>query len=255
MNPSEQEKQSDLFIVLGGASPQRYEVVFQMVAYLLFNGETVDLWHHKDEPPPESPSLTPLLTKGLTLHPWSLEQDSCAFAQPPTARPGVTTLFLAHGSLHLVDTLETLAYWLPNSGFSLQRITTWVDCLKVSQSTRARKWYECCFHFSDLVILDEFKTLPVSWLKEYKDFFKRECYPCIIDNTRKGRLHDFPLIMDNQVRRIAQLFESPEAAMLRMDEDEDDEEEDSIDLTLPENEPYFERLIDGRRSKLVPEPD
>ena len=257
MNPSEPELTSDLFVVLGVANDQRFEIVFQMASYLIFHGESVELWHHESEALPDCPALAQLLNKGMQTSTWSLETESCAFAKAPIARPGVTALFLAHGTLHLVDTLETLAYWVPCSGFALQRITTWVDCYKVSQCSRTRKWYECCFHFSDLVILDEFKSLPVSWLKEYKAFFKRESYPCIIENTRKGRLHDMLLVMDNQVRRIAQVFEKPDELVFALnDEEEDDDEEDELpDLSQPQNEPYFERLIDGRRSKLVPDPE
>ena len=249
---------SDLFIILGTANPQRFEVVWQMVDYLIFHGEKVEVCHHLDETPPESPALNRLTSKGdsFKLTNWHLKEDSCDFAQPPVPKDNVTTLFIGHGRDFLVDTIETLTYWLPRSGFNLQRITTWVDCQQVSATLNAKKWYECCFHFSDLVILDEFKELPLSWLKEFKEFFKKECYPCIIENTRKGRLHDMFLVMDNQIRRIAQVFEKPDDLYddFGDDEDEEDEEESAVDLSSPENEPYFERLNDGRRSKLVPDP-
>jgi hypothetical protein len=260
MTEHAQENGSDLFVVLGSASPQRFEVLWQMADYLLFHGESVEVWHHEEEIPPESPALSRLLEKELKLRTWSLREDACRFDQAPQPTPGVTAIFLSHGVRFLVDTLETLALWMPDSGFQLQRITTWVDCKRVNDSSTARKWYECCFHFSDLVILDEFKDLPVSWLKEYKDFFKKECYPCIIDNTRKGRLHDLFMIMDNPVMRIAQVFEKPDDlpfVEIEMSSEEDDDEEeasDGIDATDPAREPYFERMIDGKRSKVVPDP-
>lgn len=258
MNTNDSSVTSDLFIVLGTANPQRFEVVWQMVDYLLFNGEKVEVCHHQDEEIPESPALSRLRSKDeFSLAQWSLREDSCDFAAAPFPKEDVTTILVGHGKDHLVDTLETLVYWLPNSNFNLQRITTWVDCQLIENSLNAKKWYECCFHFSDLVILDEFKALPLSWLKEFKEYFKKECYPCIIENTRKGRLRDMFLIMDNQIRRIAQVFEKPDDLYQNFADDDDEEEmedEASVDSASPENEPYFERLIDGRRSKLVPDP-
>ena len=196
MNESDSGEKSDLFIILGSAHEQRFETVWQMAEYLIYHGETVEVCHHEDEALPESPALTRLMAKALSLSQWSLKEESCNFKHAPIAKPGVTTLFVGHGVHYLVDTIETLTQWLPQSPFDLQRITTWVDCQRVSESMTARKWYECCFHFSDLVILDEFKNLPLSWLHEYKEFFKKECYPCIIENTKKGRLHDMFLVMD-----------------------------------------------------------
>jgi len=257
MNESDSVETSDLFIILGSANPQRFEIVWQMAEYLIYHGETVEVCHHADDTPPESPALQRLLAKSFTLSQWSLKEATCNFHQAPLPKPGVTTLFVGHGSRQLVDTIETISFWLPDSGFNLQRVSTWVDCTRVAESPAAKKWYECCFHFTDLVILDEFKNLPLSWLQEYKDFFKKECFPCILENTKKGRLHDMFLVMDNQIRRIAQVFEKPDDQyeVFPDDDDEDDMEDDEdVENTSPENEPYFERLVDGRRSKLVPDP-
>lgn len=257
MNESDPVEQSELYIILGTAHDQRFEAVWQMAEYLTFNGDTVEVCLHADERPPESPTLLRLQGKAFSLSQWSLNADSCDFKEAPIAKTGVITLFVGHGQSYLVDTIETLTYWLPHSNFALQRVTTWVDCKRASESMITKKWYECCFHFSDLVILDEFKTLPVSWLKEYKEFFRKECLPCIVENTRKGRLHDMLVIMDNQTLRIAQVFENPDEYPIDLleDEEEEDDDEGLNHRPSPENESYFERLIDGKRSKLVPDPD
>ncbi len=256
MNSSNSGEKSDIFLIFGSASPQRFEILWQMAEYLIFGGESVEVCLHSEESPPESAALERLQDKaGFSMSQWNLEADSCDFDSAPIQKPNVTTLFLSHGTHYLVDTFETLSHWLPDSGFELQRVTTWVDCKQVHTDANAKKWYECCFHFSDLVILDEFKTLPDSWFKEYKDFFKKECYPCIVENTRKGRLHNMFVLMDNQLRRIAQVFEKTVDFYAILDEDEEEmEENEPTTTTSPKYEPYFERLVDGRRSKVVPEP-
>lgn len=257
MSAKSTSNDTDLFVVLGASHPQRIEVVFQMIEYLQFNGEQVTLCLHEEEKDlPDSPTKTRLIQKGLHITQWQIDPQSATFTTTPATEDGNTVIMLGHGSRYLVDTLEALMFWLPNSGFSLQRITTWVDCQRYADSADTKHWYECCFHFSDLIILDEFKDLPLSWLKEFRDEFKTKCYPCIIENTKKGRLHDLYLVMDNQVRRISQVFENTDD--LYFDEEDEIEDdavlEDEEILNSSATDPFFERSIDGRRSKPVPEP-
>ena len=248
---------TDLFVVLGSAHPQRLEILWQMVEYLQFHGETVTLCvHEKEKDLPDSPAKTRLLQKGLEITHWQIDPENAQFTTPPSvAREQDTLILLGHGTRYLADTLETLSAWLPGSGYALQRIMTWVDGQRYADSADAKRWYECCFHFSDLVIVDEFKNLPLSWLKEFRNEFSTKCYPCIIENTKKGRLHDLYLVMDNQVRRISQVFE--ESDDLYFDEEDEIEEDEVLEekesLNQSATDPFFERSIDGRRSKPVPE--
>lgn len=248
---------AELFVVLGSTHPQRFEAVWQMVEYLQMNNEKVTLCLHEEEPDlPDSPAMLRVMEKGLQLTHWQVDSEKSEFTSPPTAaEQSNTVILLGHGSKYLVDTLEALSKWIHGSGFELQRIMTWVDSQKLTDSTIVKKWYECSFHFSDLLILDEFKNLPLSWLKDFRVNVSAKSYPCIIENTKKGRLHDLYLIMDNHVRRISQVFEDSDDLYFDV-VDETEEEEELVDeeiLNQGSVDPFFERSVDGRRSKPVPD--
>jgi hypothetical protein len=249
---------TELFVVLGSTHPQRLEAIWQMVEYLQSNNEKVTLCLNEEETDlGDSQTKQRVMEKGLHLTYWQVDPEKSEFTTPPTAfEQANIVILLGHGSKYLVDTLEALSKWLDGSAFELQRITTWVDSQKLTDSITAKKWYECCFHFSDLLILDEFKNLPLPWLKEFRENFNTKSYPCIIENTKKGRLHDLYLIMDNQVRRISQVFEESDDLYFDVEtevEEEDEELEDEDILNQKSVDPYFERSPDGRRSKPVPD--
>lgn len=243
---------NELFVILGASHPQRFEVLWQIIDYLHYNGEKVTLFTHKDESDlPDSKAKDRVLKKGLQVEQWELDSESTGFKHPPAvSEKGRITILLGHGSLYLVDTLEVLSQWLPLSDMTLQRVMTWVDAERLSKNPDVKKWYECSFHFSDLVILDEFKNLPLAWLKEFRDYFKSQSYPCIVENTKKGRLNDLYVTMDNQTRRISQVFEVSDEFYSQMELKE--ELKDGVLIKLP-IEPFFERSPEGRRSQLVPD--
>jgi hypothetical protein len=248
---------SRLYLVLGSRSSQKDRVVLQLAEYLLQENEHVVVCYEDGHGMEESEDLARCLGRGMKMETWTLQTADGVFdkAPPADSEPGVL-LWLGPGNRRLVDAIEAVSNWLPESGRALERVITWVDAGLYQKSRHAQHWYQCCFHFSDLVILDEFKDLPASWLKEFKDFFHRECYPCIIENTRKGRVQHLNIALDNQALRISQVFEPEEDeydGFEVVDEDKDSAGEDS---EFPEENPterYFERSLDGRHSNPVPD--
>ncbi|MCG8528370.1 MAG: hypothetical protein MI748_18465 [Opitutales bacterium] len=245
----------EFFVLLGMRSPERLDALCQLIEYWHFHGEKVLLWHHENEPLPEDhEAFSRLKKKGLEQIAWDWNEDATDFAQPDVTFSGAdVVLFLDYGGKQLIDTLEILSKWLPQSPLDLERIITWVHCQNVSENFLIKRWYETCFHFSDAVILDAFKDLPATWLKEYQQHFKTQCYPCIVENTKKGRLKNLQNIVDDQVRRISQAFEFEQIDMnwdFEIETEDGEEDDDDFD-DLPPKEAFFERNPDGKRSKIV----
>lgn len=253
----EEKPKQEIFVVLGSSHSSRLEAVWQIIDFLHFNGEKTAVCVHESEIDfPESKTKERAIEKGMIVTTWSIDEKSATLTKTPDATEEErVTIFVGHGKHYLVDTIEALSKWLPDSPFELQRIITWVDGDKYANTENAKSWYECCFNFSDLVILDEFKDLPLSWLKEIKDHFKTESMPCIVENTKKGRLQNLHTIVDNLLLRVSQVFEQSNEIQVEYEiegDEEDDELADEEDLNKPIMDPYFERVIDGKRAKPVP---
>jgi hypothetical protein len=252
MSAMEEENEVPFYAVLGSSHPQRDSVILQLAEYLL---EEVDqVWISAEDAAIEAHAQwSRLEAKGLRLSLWSLDPGKAFFTAPPSTSGGkVAVLWVGPGAKRLVDAIEALSLWLPGSGHALQRVITWVDAMCYESGKHAQNWYQCCFQFSDLVLLDEFRELPASWMKDFRLRMHRACYPFIIENTRKGMIHDPFLLLDSQVRRISQVFEIEallpdiEWEEVGSESDDEDEEEDG-----PYVETYFERLVDGKRSNPV----
>jgi hypothetical protein len=248
-----------LYLVLGCLSPQRDHVLLQLVEYLQHEGDSVTLCHENAHPVTMGEDLERCMGKGLKLDNWSLSPAGASFQKaPPVPCNTDVLLWSGPGTTRLADAIEAVATWLPESGCTLERVITWVDAARYHRQRQAQHWYHCCFHFSDLVLMDEFRELPASWLKEFRDYFHQECLPCIIENTRKGRVQHPNLVLDNQILRISQVFEPDESGLegIEVVVEEDDEEEepgDAEDWESIPKERYFERSLDGKHSNPVPD--
>ncbi len=234
---SEELKAPGAYILLGSAHEDRWKTVSQLVRYLIYNDEEVTLCIETSETLPEIPDLKQALDKGLKENRWSLNSDETGFElEPEFSAAGGLLFWVSRGDTNPVSLVEILSNWLPLKGIQVERVITWVDSERCSQSSSNQKWYEACIHFSDFALLDRYKNLDSSWPAQFIEHFENEHYPCIIERMKKGRVRDESLVLDNQVRRITQIF----------DPVDNDDEEQILD-------PYFERLPDGRRSKVVPD--
>lgn len=234
---SENPNAPGAYILLGSAHEDRWKTVSQLVRYLVYNDESITLCIENSEILPHTPELNQARGKGMNIDRWALKPDDIVFETEPASPSSSELLFLvSNADENPVALMEALSSWLPHKGIRVERVITWVDCERCSQSSKNQKWYEACIHFSDFVLLDRFKNLDPAWPAQFVEHFENEHYPCIIERTKKGRVRDESLLLDNQVRRITQIF----------DVADNDYEEPIID-------PFFERLPDGRRSKIVPD--
>ncbi|MBC2606479.1 GTP-binding protein [Pelagicoccus albus] len=129
---------------------------------------------------------------------------------------------VADGLANPSDVVEAFHAWLPESGCELARVLTVLNCDLAVERKVAFAWFECCIHFSDVVLLAKRENVANKSMKAFLDHYEEECYPCLWVYVKKGRVNNPSLVLDIQARRITRIFDVPEVF-------DDDEEEDYLD--------------------------
>ena len=124
-------------------------------------------------------------------------------------------------------------------------------------------WYDCCIHFSDVVLLSNRRDVPNKWVEEFKDRYLKEYYPCLFEFVKKGRLSNPSLVLAPQARRISKLFDETDEFVF-IDEDveiedegdvdeEDEDEDEKFQAGDPSKDPFLAKMVNGRREKTLPD--
>ena len=148
------------------------------------------------------------------------------------------------------------------SDYDLARVATVVDCACVQAIKPLLQWYDCCIHFSDVVLLSNRSDVSNKWIEEFKERYTKECYPCHFVFVKKGRVSNPNLVLEPEVRRISKLFDENELLDFGLDDDvefggdelddEDDEEEEEFEGGDPSKDPFLARIVNGQREKTIP---
>ncbi|EDY82479.1 hypothetical protein VDG1235_2102 [Verrucomicrobiia bacterium DG1235] len=146
------------------------------------------------------------------------------------------------------DFVEAFHAWLPGSGCELARIITVLHCDLAVAKHEAFEWFEACIHYSDVVLLAKRENVGNKEMKAFLDHYEEECYPCLWEYVKKGRVANPSLVLDTVPRRITRIFDEPE--VFEDDEDEDFEEEEIAgDIT---RDVFLKRVSGGRRARPLP---
>ncbi|MDQ8203448.1 hypothetical protein [Pelagicoccus sp. SDUM812003] len=155
---------------------------------------------------------------------------------------------VADGVSDPADFVEAFHAWLPGSGCDLGRVITVLNCeLAIAQHV-AFTWFDCCIHFSDVVLLGMRENVTNKQMKAFLDHYEQECFPCLFEYVKKGRVPNPALLLETQPRRISRIFDEPE--VFEDDEEEDIEEEDVAGD--PSRDHYLKRISGGRREHVLP---
>lgn len=166
---------------------------------------------------------------------------------------GDAIFVVADGHSDPADFVESFFLWLKDVGKELGRILTVADCGRIHEEPKMLLWYDCCVHFSDVVLLSNRRDVPNKWIDEFKDRYLKEYYPCLFEFVKKGRLANPSLVLEPEARRISKLFDEAEEYVFEDDdEDEELEDEDEFAAGNPEKDPYLAKLVNGRREKTLP---
>jgi hypothetical protein len=198
-----------------------------------------------------------------------------------TIPPGTThVFFMTDGRRNPVDQLEALQKWLKVVQAELGRVITIVNCQFAEKNPPLMAWYEACIYFSDVALLNKREGVANKWMSDFQLRFKELCYPCLFEMVKGGRVKNPLVILDPQARRMSHIFDIDEWTGIDLEgvefgtEGEDEPEADTDaaaksegtkkkghpnqspeddDDWLPESEPYFEMLPNGRRAKEIPD--
>jgi hypothetical protein len=207
---------------------------------------------------------------------WSWTEGAISAVLPPGA---THVFFVTDGRLNPVDQIEALQNWLKVVPAELGRVITVINCQLAEKHHALVAWYEACIHFSDVALLNRREGVANKWMSEFQAKFKDACYPCLFEMVKGGRVKNPIIVLDPQARRMSHIFDIDEWTGIDLEgvefgtEGADDPEiEDDApaksdggkkkghpnqspedDDWLPEKEPYFEILPNGRRAKEIPD--
>ena len=182
--------------------------------------------------------------ENLPVAPWSLIEGNLQIEVDPEA----THLFLlSDGRGDPIDMVEALGSWLPITPYELGRIITVVNCGLLDANAKLKRWYDACIHFSDVVLLNNREGLSNKWVSAFKAQLHQSSLPCHVELMKKGRVANPALVLYPEPRRISLVFDDEENLY---PDDDDATDEEAVTRMI---EPYFERLLSGRRVKELPD--
>ncbi len=232
-----------VYLILGAAGSGRHEVVEDLALFGLGPEDRPQIFaaeRHLDD-------LRESLSKAgkqLSAVSWSLIEGNLQIEVDPEA----THLFIvSDGLADPIDLMEALTNWLPITPFELGRVITVVNCALLDANASLRRWYDACIHFSDVVLLNRREGLSSKWVPAFKTRLRQDSLPCYVELVKKGRVANPALVLCPEPRRISLVFDDEEH--LYPDGDDASDEEAVTRMV----DPYFERLLSGRRVKELPD--
>jgi hypothetical protein len=260
-----------VYIILGAAGSGRREVLADLITSGLAEGDHAVVLLSSAEAASEHDARLANVTR------WTWHEGAIDASLPPGA---THVFFVTDGRLSPVDQLEALQKWVPAVQAEIGRVITVVNCSLAEKHAALIAWYEACIYFSDVALLNKREGVANKWMSEFQLRFKELCYPCLFEIVKGGRVKNPLIVLDPQARRMSHIFDIDEWTGIDLEgvefgtegEDEPEEEEEVApksdvgkkkghpnqsptddDDWLPEKEPYFEMLPNGRRAKEVPD--
>jgi hypothetical protein len=241
-----------VYLVLGAAGSGRREVLADLVGEV--NEESGNALVFLEEGEREDAADRNL---GQVLR-WRWTADGTIDAVVPAQVKG-PVFFVTHGRRNPVDQVEAFKNWLPAQNAELGRVLCVVNCALAERHPPLLAWYDACVHFSDVVLLNKREGVANKWMSDFQSRYEDQCYPCLIEMVRSGRVRNPALILEPNPLRISHAFEEPVWIVEGEnpeeeggDEGSDDEGDEEVELVQVED-PYFARRIGGRREKEIPD--
>jgi len=231
-----------VYIVLGSTGSGRREVLADLIGDGLGGGDRAAVLVSAGE------SADPFGPGMVGILPWTLRPGAGVDAAFPDDATHV--FILLDGRMNPVDQLEAWKEWLDASGIGVARVLCVVDCQLAQANPALFAWFEACVHFSDVILLNRREGVPNKWIGEFRGRFERKFYPCHFEFVRGGKVENPALILAPVARRMSHVFDGEE--WVAEEDEEDQDEGDEVEMK-PEEDPYFERRMGGRRIREIPD--
>ena len=224
---------TSIYLILGSPHSGRREIIYDLIEGGIDPQKKVRVYTSAQESScPYDEKLS--RAENIERLQWNLTENAI---QATNISPEVDyTFFITEGKSDPIEQIEKFQQWLTNQPASLARIISIVHCALAFEHDALRPWLEGCVHFSDCVLLNYRAGIPDNWVKNFKEHYEKQCYPCLFEYVKKGKVANPALILSPEPRRLSLAFDNITDADL---------EEDAVD-------PYFERLGNGSRKKPLP---
>ncbi len=233
-----------VYLVLGCKGSDQFRVIADLIEFGTGNDEKSALFHSAGD---VEEVATDFLVKHreVAVAAYGFAEGRLSFE---VAEDTDLAFVVADGLADPSDVVEAFHAWLPESGCELARVITVLHCELALGNKATFEWFECCIHFSDVVLLARREKVGNKDMKVFLDRYEEACFPCLWEYVKKGRVGNPSLVLDTQARRISRIFDVPEVFE---DEDEEEWEEDIAgDAT---KDPYLKTASGGKRMKELPD--
>ena len=233
-----------VYLILGAAGSGRREILADLIEGGLAGEDRALVLLSADEPPAEADARL-----GAPQH-WRWDGDR--IDAPP---PGDAThvFFVTDGRGNPVEQIEAFNGWLDASGGELARIVCVVHCALTERHKQLLVWYDACIHFSDVVLLNRREGVANKWMSDFQARYAAQFLPCLFELVRAGRVKNPALILEPQARRMTHFFDEELNWEVTGDDEEEAEEGGEEIEAQPEEDPYLQRRLGGRRVKDIPD--
>lgn len=233
-----------VYLLLGCKGSDQFRVLSDLVEFGTEKDEKSFVYHSPDD-------LTDVETEFSVKH---RETEVVAYVfengklQLAVSSEADLVFIVADGLGDPADFVEAFHAWLPESGCELGRIITVLHSDLAVAKHEAFEWFECCIHFSDVVLLSKRENVTNKQMKAFLDHYEEECYPCLFEYVKKGRVSNPSLVLDIVPRRITRIFDEPEI----FEDDEEEEIEEEEIAGDPSRDVFLKRISGGRRARVLP---
>lgn len=241
-----------VYLILGATGSGRRQVVADLIAAGLDASAQPAVMLADSEPADPLDASLPRLTR------WTPRPDGILDAALP---PDAThVFFLTDGARNPVDQVEAFKPWLEARQAELARVICVVHTRLAARHAALLAWYDACVHFSDVVLLSRREGVENKWLSGFLAHFRDQYLPCLIELVKEGQVKNPALVLEPQARRMSHYFDEEQDLVFTdssgevIDEDEEPTGDDDEEIEAkPEEDPYFERMLGGRRVKQIPD--
>ncbi len=234
-----------IYLILGCKGTGRFQVVADLIDFGTDKDEKSFVFHSPADA--ESAEATfDVKSRSAVLAPYGGKEGELSADLPKDAD---FVFVVADGLASPADSVELFHSWLEERSFGVARVITVLNCELAIESKAAFPWFDCCIHYSDVVLLTQRANVNSKKLKAFQDSYVEKCYPCLFGYVKRGRVANPHLVLEAQSRRISLVFDKPE---IFEDDDEEAVFEESVAGDLSKDA-YQKRVSGGRRDVVLPD--
>lgn len=234
-----------VYLILGCKGTGRFQVVSDLIEFGTAKDDKTLVFHSTADAENAEANLK-LKSREAVVASFEVVDDQFNLS----VAEGTDLVFVvADGLTSPADSVEAFHGWLGESSCELGRVITVLHSELAIENKKAAPWFECCIHYSDVILLAKREKVNNKLIKSFQDGYADKCYPCLFQFVKKGRVSNPSLILSPEPRRITRIFDIPEVF-------EDDDPEDIFEEETAgnfEKDIYQNRITGGRRELVLPE--